>query len=277
MEINVIILAGGKGLRLWPLTHKETPKPLIKIQGKTLIEHTIDRYRALGRIFVMVPQDMVDLFKETIKDPTIEYIEETYPSGTALAMRQAADQFVGKEVLLFSPADQMITPQASLHLAIKKGYTAAKNGKIVSFGFAPKVASQHFGYICLDEEGHFDRFVEKPDQELAENLLAAKKSLCHVGIGMMRADTLISEWEEHYKPGDESFDYAVLNRTANIEPALVDCTFKDLGTFDALSEYMPFERNGKSLIHSSEMPVKIEGIDNLMVVVTKNGILIRKK
>ena len=277
MDINVIILAGGKGLRLWPLTHRNTPKPLIKIQGKTLLEHTIERYTTLGKVFVMASKEAIELFKSAIGDSDVEYIEETYPSGTALAMRQAADQFLGKETLLFSPADQLIKPEKALYQAIQENYQKAKKGKIVSFGLRPKSASQQFGYICLNQQGEFYRFIEKPDKETANKLFLERKALCHMGIGMMRADTLISEWEQHYQPGDESFDYAVLNKTSNIYPAIVNCSFKDMGTFDALFEYIPFEKQYDSLIHSSQIPVKIEGIDNLMVVVTENGILIRKK
>lgn len=284
MDLNIIILAGGKGERLWPLARPEMPKPFLKLLSeKTLLEETIDRFAPLGPVFVLMPKRMIDMAKEIIPEGLVEYIEEPYPSGTAVAMRYAADQFTGKEKLLFTPADQMVEDVSKLHEAIAGALPFVEKGKIVLCGATPEYPCEHYGYLTLGENGKLEKFIEKPGKAVAKKICGSKKALWHMGIDLMRVDALIEAWDQYYSPETRSFEHAVLSKAHDLYAAKVESKFKDLGTFEAIVDYLDQKKvtrsneNNNFFIYSHNLPVKIENIDNLIVVATENGILIRKK
>ena len=136
MKLNIVILAGGDGNRLWPFVNKDQPKPLLKLNGdKTLLEETIDRFSNLGDVFVVMSKEKIALAKKFIPEGKVEYIEEISAAGTSVAMRLAADSFLGKELILFSHADQLFDNRDDLHVAIKRGIPLAKGGQIVLFWY----------------------------------------------------------------------------------------------------------------------------------------------
>ncbi len=279
MDLNIVILAGGHGTRLWPLTSGDKPKPLLQFfDQKTMLEETIDRFSPLGQVFVLMPKDLIKKAQETIPEGKCEYIEEPFAAGTAVAIRYAADQFMGKEKVLFTPADQVITNVFNLHKQVQDSLNLVDEGNIAIFGAEADRPCDQYGYITFTEDGSFDCFIEKPSKEEAAHLIK-QGAIWHMGIDMMRVDTLIEAWDRYYVPGEASFEQAVLSKIKDIKGVKVETDFKDLGTFTSFFEH--FEdgdyKQKSNWVYSKNIPVRIEGINDLMVVATSEGILIRKK
>ncbi len=284
MKLNIVILAGGEGKRLWPLVHEDMPKPLLKLRNdKTLLEETVDRFSSLGNIFVVMTKKQIEMTKKILPKGSVEYIEETSPSGTSVAMRLAAEQFLGKELLLFTPADQLINQVENLHYSITLGKNLASKGQIVLFGTKPTFPDIHLGYFRTSSNNSVDEFIEKPDKESAIELINEPNVFWHMGITLMRADTLISAWENHFDPNMRSFEHSILMRAPNVSAFSVDSTFKDLGNFESIEPYLKKSENVKtldvnhSIIYSDDLPIKAIGLDEMVVIATKNGILVTKR
>lgn len=212
MALYPVILCGGSGTRLWPLSRKSYPKQFVSLLGgNSLFQQTALRlggkgYRAPSIVingdyrFVVTEQLL-----EVGVDPGAILIEPA-PRNTAPAILAAALHLHAEDpdaVLLIAPSDHVIEDTDAFHAAVDAGMPAAQSGALVTFGIAPDHAATGYGYLELDSCPKDNTplplrsFVEKPNAEDATKMLASGSFLWNAGIFLMRADALIAAFEAH--------------------------------------------------------------------------------
>ncbi len=205
-----VILCGGSGTRLWPLSRKSFPKQFVPlIGGKSLLQLTLDRVSCLGdRVMVVASEShrfMVAENMDGLACPAQAILEPTgrnTAAAMALAALQAQHVGQGDELLLFCPADHHIPDAPAFAKAVKQGVAPAQGGAFVTFGIAPTSPSTAYGYIeqgasradgALDVKG----FIEKPNAARAQELLLQGNVLWNAGIFLCRASVLLKALEDH--------------------------------------------------------------------------------
>ena len=234
--ITPIILCGGSGTRLWPLSRKSYPKQFVPLVGdKTLFQGSA--LRMTGSDFaapvVITNSDFRFIVTEQLQevgiDPGAILIE---PDGrnTAPAVLAAALYIARKDpdaVLLVAPSDHIIPDTNAFKAAIEAGLSAVDSGQLVTFGITPTHPETAYGYLGLTtpSDGQpvaLKRFVEKPDAERAAAMLAEGSFLWNAGIFLFRARDIIAAFETHAPD-------LIAPVTAAIETGHVDLGFCRLG------------------------------------------------
>ena len=205
-----VILCGGSGTRLWPLSRKSFPKQFVPlIAGKSLLQLTLDRVSALGeRTMVVAAESHRFMVADNLHNHRGAALAILEPTGrnTAAAMALAAlqAQQVGQasELLLFCPADHHIPDTAAFQQTIGRGLPAAEGGAFVTFGIAPSFPSTAYGYIQQGAERAdgalgVERFIEKPEARKAQALLLQGDVLWNAGIFLCRASVLLEALAAH--------------------------------------------------------------------------------
>ena len=232
MQIIPVILSGGSGTRLWPLSRKQYPKQYLPLVGdNTMLQETILRLNGLGNLadpiiicnadhrFLVAGQcQQID-----IESPTI--LLEPIGRNTAPAIAAAAlqSQKISNEaVLLVLSADHVIQDIDAFHQAIKIASRQAQAGKLATFGIVPTDANTGYGYIKSSQENidgahKVEKFVEKPDLETAQTYLEQGNYLWNSGMFMFQADVLISELSEQSPNIVVSVIDAVTNATKDLD------------------------------------------------------------
>jgi mannose-1-phosphate guanylyltransferase/mannose-6-phosphate isomerase len=212
MQIIPVILSGGSGTRLWPLSRKQYPKQYLPLAGdNTMLQETILRLSGLDNLAVPIVICNVDhrfLVAEQcqqikITNPTI--LLEPVGRNTAPAIAAAALQSLKEtddSVLLVLSADHIIQNVEAFHLAINIASQKVQEGRIVTFGIVPTDANTGYGYIKSSKNNNdgaykVEEFVEKPDLETAQTYLDQGSYLWNSGMFMFKADTLIDELTTH--------------------------------------------------------------------------------
>jgi len=218
--LQPVILSGGSGTRLWPLSREHYPKQLLApLGGATLLQATVERIEGLeGSLPVAAPivvcsEDHRFLVGEQLRHlpmPATLILEpvgrNTAPAATLAALQTRASS--GEDaVMLIMPADHVIADVAAFQNAVRTGATLAAAGGIVTFGIVPTRAETGYGYIRkgkpLDgaENGacRVDRFVEKPDSATAAAWFESGEYLWNSGIFMVTAASWLAAME-HYQP-----------------------------------------------------------------------------
>ncbi|TDY02672.1 mannose-1-phosphate guanylyltransferase/mannose-6-phosphate isomerase [Thiohalophilus thiocyanatoxydans] len=208
--LQPVILSGGTGSRLWPVSREHYPKQLLALfSEQTLIQDTVSRLEGLDRDtdeLTMLPPIVVCneehrfFIAEQLRQidcPPEAIILEPQGRNTAPALTLAALAIAEQDpetIMLVMPADHVILDQASFQASLRHGITQAGQGKLVTFGIEPVSAETGYGYIRKGEsvDGNpvactIDRFVEKPDQSTAESYLASGDYLWNSGMFMMQA------------------------------------------------------------------------------------------
>ncbi len=224
-NILPIVLCGGSGTRLWPLSRKSLPKQFVPLIGdKSLLTLTLERLKPLSSHMLLVgSEDHRFLLKEAMNQTQIagDLLLEDKGRNTAPAMALAAlwarKTLQPSDLLLFCPADHHISDTQAFLSTIAQGVDAASKGSIVTFGIEPNHPSTAYGYVkkgkpwsnpnkesngnTSNTEGVFDvlGFVEKPKLELAEKLVLGGEHVWNAGIFLMRVDTLLQALDQHAK------------------------------------------------------------------------------
>jgi len=208
MEIIPVILSGGSGLRLWPLSRKNHPKQYLPLIGdETMMQKTLLRLKGLDNLanpIIICNADHRFLVAEqcqqiNIKDPTI--LLEPIARNTAPAIAAAALESLklsDDAVLLVLSADHLIQDVKAFHQAINIAKKHACDGKLITFGVLPTDAKTGYGYIqsSIDENDsafRVEKFVEKPDLKTAQLYLEQGNYLWNSGMFMFKAKTLLDE------------------------------------------------------------------------------------
>ena len=206
-----VILCGGSGTRLWPLSRKSFPKQFVPlIDGKSLLRLTLERVSqvnpgaAATHVVCIAAEDHRFLVVDALKASGVQGRIILEPGGrnTAPAMALAALCVKPDDLLLFCPADHHIPDSAAFAAIVQQGRPAAERGAIVTFGVIPSFPSTAFGYIeqgaLRDDASHgVVRFIEKPDAMAAQTLILRGSVLWNAGIFLCRAATLLEALEQH--------------------------------------------------------------------------------
>jgi len=199
-----VILSGGSGTRLWPLSRQQYPKQLLPLVNRySLLQETVRRLDGLEDIavqssIIVSNEEYRFVIAEQLRvlGKTGKIILEPYGRNTAPALTiatLAAMQDSDDPVLLVMPSDHVITDISAFQAIIHKGMTLAESDMLVTFGITPNAPETGYGYIqygtALHEPGTFRiaRFVEKPDLATAQNYLEEGSYLWNSGMFMMRA------------------------------------------------------------------------------------------
>jgi mannose-1-phosphate guanylyltransferase/mannose-6-phosphate isomerase len=231
MKIVPVILSGGSGTRLWPLSRKQHPKQYLPLVGnKTMLQETILRLDGLNNLtepiiicniehrFLVVEQCQ----QIGVANPII--MLEPIGRNTAPAIAAVALQVLNNKdaILLVLSADHIIQDVSAFHKAIEVANNQAKNGKLVTFGIVPTDANTNYGYIKSlkgndNDVYKVEEFVEKPDLKTAQFYLEQGNYLWNSGMFMFQAHTFIDELTIHTPDIVTSVNNAVNNATQDLD------------------------------------------------------------
>ena len=207
--ITPVLLCGGSGTRLWPLSRQSFPKQFVPLLGnKSLLQLTVERMAALeprpSKVLCVAAEEHRFMVADTLRAAGAKgtVILEPCPRNTAAAMALAALVASPEDLLLFCPSDHHIPDAQAFAGAVHAGRTAAEQGAIVLFGIHPSFPSTAYGYIRQgdarpDNTRGVASFVEKPPIERAQALLLGGDALWNAGIFLCQARTLLSALTEH--------------------------------------------------------------------------------
>jgi len=211
--IKAVVLAGGSGTRLWPLSRKQLPKQFLRLQGeKTLLDETVHRLAPL-----IEPKDVIVVTGEehaigeaynslkpyqTILEPMGR---NTAPAIAAAAVYlQQQSDFGEDPIMVVLPADHIIKDQKAFQLALQQAIESAKHGHLVTFGIQPTRADTGFGYLKVEplaenqlSAQRVTEFTEKPDQVTANSYLEAGGYYWNSGMFVWRTSTILNEIAAH--------------------------------------------------------------------------------
>ena len=210
-NLQVVLLSGGSGTRLWPLSREAYPKQFLALAGEaTMLQETWQRVAPLAQSapIVVANEDHRFLAAEQLRLVGVEgaaIVLEPVGRNTAPAIAAAALQAVagGEDpLLLVLPSDHVVRDPAAFQAAVREAMPAAEAGALVTFGIVPEAAETGFGYIQADvgqtDTGVRDvlRFVEKPDAETAQGYLAEGGYYWNSGMFLFRATRYLEELEK---------------------------------------------------------------------------------
>ena len=207
-----VIMSGGSGTRLWPLSRKNKPKQFLNLFGESsLFQNTLIRLEGVAELeapIIVCNDDHRFMVAEQLQEIAIEnaaIILEPCARNTAPAIVVAAlqAQISGDDpVMLVLAADHIIHDQQAFHTAILQAKAAAEKGKLVTFGIIPTHAHTGFGYIEAQDKSVASKvtaFVEKPDLDTAQGYIDSGNYYWNSGMFMFKASTILNEIE-HFPP-----------------------------------------------------------------------------
>lgn len=308
-KIIHVILSGGVGSRLWPLSRKSNPKQYLNLfKEGSLFAMSIERNRSLCEDLIVVGNvDNYKLSQSVLDSKGLAYtnIVEATPRNTAAAIAFAAFAADPSDILLVTPSDHVIVGDEEYANAIQEGIAKAQAGYIVTFGIQATRPETGFGYIEYKDDQVLS-FREKPNKETAEEFLERGNFLWNSGMFCFRADTLLTELQQyeplvysaalnawqHQNEGqlDEelskkipsiSIDYAVMERSKKIRVVPSTFAWSDLGSFESLYDYLkstgyPVDEQGNMVIGSDKYAAFV-GLKNTIVVYTDDAMLFVQK
>ncbi|MFK5951133.1 MAG: mannose-1-phosphate guanylyltransferase/mannose-6-phosphate isomerase [Methylococcales bacterium] len=222
-----VILSGGSGTRLWPLSRAMRPKQLLSmVSDQTMIQDTVTRLTGINDLaapIIVCNEEHRFSIAEQMREIDINpsaIILEPFGKNTAPAVAISALQSQKMDedpVLLILPADHVIGDKAAFHAAVQTGYEAALDNRLVTFGVVPNAPETGYGYIKggaqLDNNVFsVDKFVEKPDADTAQSYLNEGSYYWNSGMFMFKASVFMKELNLHnsemYKLSEESLNTA---------------------------------------------------------------------
>ena len=304
-----VILTGGVGSRLWPLSRKSQPKQYLELfQGKSLFEMTLDRNSHLvDQVMVVGNVDNCHLSRKVLDKSQTSYIDivEATPRNTAAAIAFAAFAAQPEDILIVTPSDHIIDEMEAYNNAIAEAIAKAKDNYIVTFGIVPTKPETGFGYIEHKEDTVL-AFREKPNKATAIDFISRGNFLWNSGMFCFKAGVLLAElkafepevyvkalqaWEANQKGKLDydlsmaipsiSIDYAVMERSKKIKVVASQFAWSDLGSFESVYDYLlaqghPVDSQGNMVIGTDVFSTFI-GMRNTIFVATPDANLILQK
>lgn len=327
-----VVLCGGSGSRLWPVSREAHPKPFIRLgDGQSLLQKAFRRGAQLpgvAEILTVTNRELLFKTKDEYREVNsmglaTSFILEPFGRNTAAAIAAAAlhvSKTHGEEaIMLVLAADHLIADQQAFSSAVSQATVLARQQKLVTFGIQPDAPETGYGY--LEVEGHdVLRFVEKPSQEKAREYMDSGRFLWNSGMFCFQAGAMLQALAAHCpeilsktqkcveqsrqvqgegvieqeldaatfaEVPDDSIDYAVMERSAQV--AVVPCSigWSDIGSWGALGDLIMPDANGnrikgEALLHdvsnciiqSNQRMIGAVGVDNLVIVDTPDALLV---
>lgn len=213
LHAYAVIMAGGGGTRLWPLSRQSRPKQMLTlIEERSLFQIAVQRLQALlppERILVVTSQQQAAELKTHAPElPAENYILEPQPRGTAAAIGLAAAALGGRDpqaVMIVLTADHYIGNEAGFHRYLEAAVALAQTGPLVTLGIQPTFAATQYGYIQMGESlGEFGgfvahkvkRFKEKPNEDEAQAMIAAGDHAWNSGMFIWTIERIMQEFAQ---------------------------------------------------------------------------------
>ncbi len=327
-----VILSGGAGTRLWPLSRELYPKQLLALAGpRTMIQETAARAASapFGAPIVVCNEEHRFIIAEQLREIGIApraMLLEPVGRNTAAAAAAAAKLLDAHETMMLLPSDHVVRDEAAFAAAVATACMAVASGRLVTFGISPEAPETGYGYIrrgaaLAGIAGAFavDRFVEKPDLKTAEGYLASGDWAWNSGMFLFTAGTFLSELasfepaiveaaaaalaaatrdldfirldkDAFAKAPSKSIDYAVMERTKKSAVVPARLGWSDVGAWNALWEIGTRDAAGNvtqgdvivadttnSYLRSEDRLLAAVGVDNLVIVATKDVVMVADK
>lgn len=322
--MHVVILAGGSGIRLWPLSKEAFPKQFLNFLGPySLLQETVLRFLGKYPLLIVTQLSYEHLVKEQLEAIgaggvaiLIEPARKNTAPAIALALRflEEIKQIGPDEPLLVLPSDHHLGPNDVFLNQLKTVQSTAMQRKIVTFGISPKTPETGFGYIKkgtpFDSNcWHVERFIEKPNLEMAEAFLQDPHFYWNSGMFVFTPSSMWEELALHLPAiaqlrewswpdcleyfcffPDISIDYGVIEKTSRAVVCPLALEWSDLGSWESI--YQTFGKDSeenvslgktvlintkKSLIVSKKNKVVAIGLEDLVIVNTEDTLFIAKR
>ncbi len=293
--MKIVILCGGSGTRLWPISRTLFPKQFCQLFGdKSLFQKTVERNLSFAESFsVVINQEQYFMGLDQLEELKIQrpshFILEPIGRNTAPAIALAAMVAKPDELMLVVPSDHLIENQKAYDECISNAMDLAHRNYLVTFGIKPHYAETGFGYI--EAQGtDVKSFKEKPNLATAESYLKSGNYFWNSGMFCFKAGVFLDELKK-YAPDifsqsqralsskskesitrisledmnsirSESIDYAVMEKSEIVKVVPADIGWSDLGSFDALYEALPKDHHGNT---TTENVIHIGSKNNLVV------------
>lgn len=328
VKICAVIIAGGSGTRLWPLSRTMYPKQFLSLnQEATMLQLTVERLADLNidEIIVICNEDHRFLAAEQLKNCNVNHqiILEPVGRDTAPAVGISA-LYAGEEsLLLVLPADHIVEDQLEFTKSVFSGVELAKQDKLVTFGVVPQDSNTGYGYIKkgigFDQGYKVDAFIEKPSKIIAEEYVKSGDYLWNSGMFLFKASKFLAELKKFRSDiydcciksslanerdldflridkecfsscPSQSIDYAVMEKTKDSIVIPMSAGWNDLGSWSSLWDVAGKNADGNfvqgdvitlnsknSFIKSDKILVSTIGVDNLVVIASKDVVLVSHK
>lgn len=290
-----IILCGGSGTRLWPISRTLMPKQFVKLfDDKSLFQLTVERNSKLcNSQFIVSNTEQYFLALDQIEELNItnnKYLLEPIGRNTAPAIALACMQLDYDEIVLVTPSDHLIKNEIEYEKVIHKAKELANENKLVTFGITPAFAETGFGYIETVNEFDVKAFHEKPNFEIASSYLKAGNYYWNSGMFCFKVGVFLDELK-NYSPEiyekskiafenanntnnlirikhedmanipEDSIDYAVMEKSNIVKVIPSNISWSDVGSFDSLYEELPKDENNNTI---NENYISIDSKNNLV-------------
>lgn len=209
---NIVIMAGGIGSRLWPVSTPEMPKQFIDLLGvgKSLLQLTVERFRSVAGIagmWVVTSENYVDIVRKQLPEmPADHILAEPVPRNTAPCIAYACWRIMREDPeanIVVTPSDAIVLKTELFSEIISKALEfTASSSSIVTVGIHPDRPETGYGYICSSSKEEcnvvkVNEFREKPDRETAERYLAAGNYFWNAGIFVWSVSTIVDQMRRH--------------------------------------------------------------------------------
>ena len=294
-----IILCGGSGTRLWPISRTLMPKQFVKLfDDKSLFQLTVERNSKLcDKNFIVSNAEQYFLAQDQLEENSTFNIQnstfllEPIGRNTAPAIALACMQLDYDEIVLVTPSDHLIKDEKEYEKVLKKAKELAGDNKLVTFGITPTFAETGFGYIeaslvngdsSLVNGMDVVNFHEKPRLDVANEYLEINNKYTNNLIRIKHEDMA--------NIPEDSIDYAVMEKSNIVKVIPSNISWSDVGSFDSLYEELPKDKNNNTindnhiaidsknnLVYGVERKIATVDIEDLIIIDTGDALLISKK
>jgi len=326
-QYYAVIMAGGSGTRLWPLSRKDQPKQSLKISDdRSLFQHAVDRLQGLfphERILVVTVAEQVEMLSAEVPQiPRENYIIEPLPRGTASVVGLAAIALNARDpgaTMAILTADHLMRNDAHLRQLLRAAHAVAQEGILVTLGITPTYPATGYGYIQKGarlgtyeglEVFGVEKFKEKPQETLAQAMVADGQHVWNSGMFIWQVETVMQEidrqmpefstklariaddWHKETQQATlgavwptiqpQTIDYGIMENAQRVAVIpTIDLGWNDVGSWESLFEALESDASGNIIMRGDTVLVDTRGTlicgdsaDRLIVTVGLEDLII---